>query len=168
MNHPVIDATRLGVVPADAFRSMDGLTVLRRILTGELPAPPIAGVLPLALVEVGEGRAVFEGRPDERLYNPMGAVHGGFAMTLLDSAMTCAVITALAAGEGCTTVETKVNFVRPLMPSTGPVRAEARLVHVGARVATAEGRLVDAAGRLYAHGTSTCLRFPLSDPTSTR
>lgn len=161
MRQPVIETTRLGVVPVDAFRSLDGLTVLRRILAGELPAPPIAEVLPFRLAEVGEGQAVFEGRPDARLYNPMGAVHGGFAMTLLDSAMTCAVMTALAAGEGCTTVETKVNFVRPLMPSTGPVRAEGRLVHAGTRVATAEGRLVDAAGRLYAHGTSTCLRFPL-------
>jgi uncharacterized protein (TIGR00369 family) len=103
----------------------------------------------------------FEGRPTAALLNPMGTVHGGFAMTLLDSAMTCAVWSALAAGEGCTTVETKVNFVRPLLPSTGPVRALAEIVHAGGRLATAEGRLVDAAGRLYAHGSTTCLRFPL-------
>ena len=152
---------RHGAVPVEAMRTLDGLTVLRRILTGDLPTPPIAEILPFSLVEVDAGRAIFEGRPDERLLNPMGSVHGGFAMTLLDSAMTCAVVTALNAGEACTTVETKVNFVRALMPSSGPVRAEATLVHAGARVATAEGRLVDTRGRIYAHGTTTCLRFPV-------
>jgi uncharacterized protein (TIGR00369 family) len=157
-----IEATTLpAAVPVEAMRTLDGLTVLRRILTGDLPTPPIAALLPFSLVEVDPGRAVFEGRPDERLLNPMGSVHGGFAMTLLDSAMTCAVVTALAAGEGCTTIETKVNFVRALMPSSGPVRAEATLVHAGARVATAQGRLVDTRGRIYAHGTTTCLRFPV-------
>jgi uncharacterized protein (TIGR00369 family) len=151
----------LGVVPVEAFKSKTGLEVLRGILAGDLPAPPIADVLPFVLTEASAGRAVFEGQPSARLLNPMGAVHGGFAMTMLDSAMTCAVISVLDPGEGCTTVETKVNFVRPLMPSTGSVRAEAELIHAGSRVATAEGRLVDGAGRIYAHGTSTCLRFPL-------
>ena len=156
-----IDTTRLGPVPVEAIRAFDGLTVLRRILAGELPAPPITDLLPFTLVEADAGHVAFEGRPDERLLNPMGTVHGGFAMTMLDSAMTCAVVTALVAGEGCTTVETKVNFVRAVMPGAGPVRAEATLVHAGARIATAEGRLVDASGRLLAHGTSTCLRFPV-------
>jgi uncharacterized protein (TIGR00369 family) len=151
----------LGVVPVEAFKSKTGLEVLRGILAGDLPAPPIADVLPFVLTEASAGRAVFEGQPSTRLLNPMGAVHGGFAMTMLDSAMTCAVISVLDPGEGCTTIETKVNFVRPLMPSTGSVRAEAELIHAGSRVATAEGRLVDGAGRIYAHGTSTCLRFPL-------
>jgi uncharacterized protein (TIGR00369 family) len=153
--------TKFGVVPVAAFHSHDGLTVLRALLRGEYPAPPIMGVLPFTLTDVDKGRVTFEGTPSEALYNPMGAVHGGFAMTLLDSAMTCAVISVLDAGELCTTVETKVSFVRPLMPSTGAVRAEAHIIHAGSRVATAEGRLTDAAGRLYAHGTSTCLRFPL-------
>ncbi len=157
----MIETTRLGAVPVEAIRAYDGLTVLRRILSGELPAPPITDLLPFTLLEAEAGRVVFEGRPDERLLNPMGSVHGGFAMTMLDSAMTCAVVTALVAGEGCTTVETKVNFVRAIMPGTGPVRAEATLIHAGSRLATAEGRLVDASGRLYAHGTSTCLRFPV-------
>lgn len=151
-----------GVVPVDAFRTMTGIEVLRAIITGDLPAPPVTTLLPFRLAEAEPGRVVFEGEPTEALLNPMGAVHGGFAMTLLDSAMTCAVASVLAAGESCTTIETKVNFVRPLMPSTGPVRAEASLVHAGARVATAEGRLVDAAGRVFAHGTSTCLRFALT------
>jgi uncharacterized protein (TIGR00369 family) len=157
-------ARQIGVVPVEAFRTQDGLSVLRGILAGTLPTPPIMEVFPYLLTEVEPGRVVFEGTPHERLYNPMGAVHGGFAMTLLDSAMTCAVVTALAAGEGCTTAETKVNFVRPVLASTGPLRAEGRLIHAGARLGTAEGRLTDAAGRLYAHGTSTCLRFPLVGP----
>lgn len=157
----MIATRQIGVVPVEAFRTQDGLAVLRAVLAGTLPTPPIMEVLPYRLTEVEPSRVVFEGTPTEQLYNPMGAVHGGFAMTLLDSAMTCAVITALAAGEGCTTVETKVNFVRPMLASTGTVRAEARLIHAGARVATAEGKLTDAVGRIYAHGTSTCLRFPL-------
>jgi uncharacterized protein (TIGR00369 family) len=154
-------ATKSGVVPLDAFRSHDGLTVLRGVLRGDYPPPPITDVLPFTLTEVDKGRVAFEGTPSETLYNPMGAVHGGFAMTLLDSAMTCAVMSALAAGELCTTIETKVSFVRPVLASTGPLRAEAHVIHAGSRVATAEGRLTDAGGRLYAHGTSTCLRFPL-------
>ena len=157
----MIAMRQIGVVPVEAFRTQDGLSVLRAILAGTLPTPPIMEVLSYVLTEVDPGRVVFEGTPTEQLYNPMGAVHGGFAMTLLDSAMTCACVTAISAGEGCTTVETKVNFVRPVLPSTGKVRAEARLIHAGARLATAEGKLTDAAGRIYAHGTSTCLRFPL-------
>lgn len=158
---PAQASTRFGVVPVDAFRSHDGLTVLRALLRGDYPVPPIMGVLPFTLTEVDKGRVTFEGTPSEALYNPMGAVHGGFAMTLLDSAMTCAVMSVLDAGELCTTVETKVSFVRPLMEPTGAVRAEAHIIHAGSRVATADGRLTDAAGRLYAHATTTCLRFRL-------
>ena len=148
-------------VPPEVWKARPAIDVLRDMIAGEVPAPPITEALPFSLVEAEEGRVAFEGRPSASLLNPMGTVHGGFAMTLLDSAMTCAVLSVLAAGEGCTTVETKVNFVRPLLPSTGPVRAEAQVVHAGGRLATAEGRLVDAAGRLYAHGSTTCLRFPL-------
>jgi uncharacterized protein (TIGR00369 family) len=158
---PAATATTFGVVPVEAFRSHDGLTVLRALLHGEYPAPPIMNVLPFTLADADKGRVTFEGTPSQALYNPMGAVHGGFAMTLLDSAMTCAVISVLEAGELCTTVETKVSFVRPVMDSTGPLRAEAHVVHAGSRVATAEARLTDAGGRLYAHGTSTCLRFAI-------
>jgi uncharacterized protein (TIGR00369 family) len=150
-----------GAVPPDVWKARPAIEVLRDMIAGEVPAPPITETLPFSLVEAEAGRVAFEGRPGASLLNPMGTVHGGFTMTLLDSAMTCAVLSVLAAGEGCTTVETKVNFVRPVMPSTGPVRAEAQIVHAGARLATAEGRLVDAAGRLYAHGSTTCLRFPL-------
>jgi uncharacterized protein (TIGR00369 family) len=108
--------------------------------------------------EVDEGRAVFVGDPGEYLYNPIGVVHGGFAMTLLDSAMGCAVHTTLAVGEGYTSLETSVNFVRPITRATGPVRCEGKVLHRGGRIATAEGRLTSQkTGKLLAHGTTTCL-----------
>jgi len=150
-----------GVVPVDRLRGMTGLEFLRGILAGELPGPPICDVLPFALVEAEAGRAVFAGTPDARLLNPLGTVHGGFALTLIDSCAGCAVQSVLPAGQAYTTVETKVNFVRPLTAATGRLTAEGRVVHAGSRIASAEGRLVDAAGKLYAHGTSTCLIIPL-------
>ena len=150
-----------GVVAVERLRQMAGLDFLRAIVAGELPGPPICAVLPFALVLVEPGRAVFAGEPDARLYNPLGTVHGGFTMTLLDSCMGCAVQSVLAAGRAFTTVETKVNFVRPITAETGRLTAEGRVVHSGSRIASAEGRLVDAAGKLYAHGTSTCLVLTL-------
>jgi uncharacterized protein (TIGR00369 family) len=108
--------------------------------------------------EAEEGRAVFVGEAGEFLYNPLGVVHGGFAMTLLDSALGCAVHTTLARGERYTTLETKVNFVRPVTADTGPVRCEATVIHRGRRVATADGRLIaERTGKILAHGTTTCL-----------
>ena len=105
------------------------------------------------------GRAVFEGLPEFRLYNPIGSVHGGFAATLLDSALGCAIFSTLAKGEAWTTLELKLNFVRAMNKDTGPVRAEGRIIHRGRTIATAEGRLVDAEGRVYAHATTTCMIF---------
>ena len=110
-----------------------------------------------SLIEVGEGHAVFAVEPAEYHYNPIGVVHGGLAATLLDSAMGCAVHSTLAAGSGYTTLEIKVNFIRAMTAETGRVRCEANVVHAGARTATAEGRVIDEAGKLYAHGTTTCL-----------
>jgi uncharacterized protein (TIGR00369 family) len=108
--------------------------------------------------EAEHGKVVFRGEAGEYLYNPIGVVHGGFAMTILDSAMGCAVHTTLAAGERYTTLETKVNFVRAITLETGPVRCEGVVVHRGGRVATAEGKLVaENTGKLLAHGSSTCL-----------
>ena len=104
---------------------------------------------------------MFEGSPDESVYNPIGAVHGGYAMTLLDSAMGCAVHTTLAVGERYTTLEVKTNFVRPITLETGRVRCEGVVIHRGAMVATAEGRLIAVeSGKLLAHGTTTCLIIP--------
>ncbi len=146
--------------PEDVVASaagMSGLEALRLIATGELPPPPIAETLGFGLIEVEEGRATFTVEPSEFHYNPIGVVHGGLALALLDSAMGCAVHSALAAGVGYTTLEVKANFVRPLTSSTGVIRCTGTLVHGGRTVATAEGRVVDGDGKLYAHGTSTLL-----------
>jgi uncharacterized protein (TIGR00369 family) len=142
---------------AEAGHGVSGLEFLRRIVNGELPRPPFAALLNFDLVEVSEGYAVFAVNPAEYHYNPIGVVHGGLAATLLDSAMGCAVHSMLPAGAGYTTLEIKVNFIRAMTAETGRVRCEARTVHTGARTATAEGRIVDEAGKLYAHGTTTCL-----------
>ena len=147
--------------PLDALRSMSGIAFLQAILEGRLPPAPIARVLGISLDELAVGRAVFSCTPSRDHYNPIGSVHGGLAGVLLDTCMGCAVHTTLAAGIGQTTLEYRVHLVRGMTDKTGPVRAEGRVVHVGRQVATAEGRIVDAAGKLYAHGTTTCLIFPL-------
>jgi uncharacterized protein (TIGR00369 family) len=142
---------------ATAGRSMAGIDFLRAIRDGRLPPPPIAQLLGFSLVEVEPGHAVFEFVPREQHYNPIGVVHGGLAMTLLDSAMGCCVQTRMPAGSGYTTLEAKTNLVRAITDQTGRLRAIGRVVHVGNRIATAEGRLEDAAGKLYAHATTTCI-----------
>jgi uncharacterized protein (TIGR00369 family) len=136
---------------------LSGLEALRLIAAGDLPPPPFAETLGFGRVEVEEGRATFEIEPAEFHYNPIGVVHGGLALALLDSAMGCAVHSTLPAGVAYTTLEVKVNFVRPLTAATGLVRCTGTVVHGGRTVATTEGRLVDSAGKLYAHGTSTLL-----------
>lgn len=138
-----------------------GIDLLRRMIKGELPPPPIAELLGFRLVEVDAGAAVFEFEPAEYHYNPIGVVHGGVAGTLLDSAMGCSVHTTLPAGIGYTTLEFKVNLVRAITMNTGTIRVEGRVVHGGKRAATAEGRVIDRDGKLYAHGTTTCMMFPL-------
>jgi uncharacterized protein (TIGR00369 family) len=136
---------------------LSGLEALQRIAAGELPPPPIAETLGFGPIEVEEGRATFTIEPAEFHYNPIGVVHGGLALALLDSAMGCALHTTLAAGVAYTTLEVKANFVRPLTSSTGLIRCTGTIVHAGRKVATAEGRIVDGDGKLYAHGTSTLL-----------
>ena len=136
-----------------------GLELLQGIVQGTYPAPPIQATLGFTLDEVQEGRAVFSAPVAEAHYNPMSTLHGGVAATLLDSAMGCAVHSTLPAGAGYTTLEVKVNFVRPLTAETGEVRCEAEVIHVGGRTATAEGKVLDASGKLYAHATTTCIIF---------
>jgi uncharacterized protein (TIGR00369 family) len=144
-----------------AAEGMSGLEFMKAVFGGTLPPPPIMGTMGVTGGEVEEGKAIFFGEAGEFLYNPIGVVHGGFAMTILDSAMGCAVHTTLAVGERYTSLETKVNFVRPITAETGPVRCEGMIVHRGARVATAEGKLTaEKTGKLLAHGTSTCLVIP--------
>jgi uncharacterized protein (TIGR00369 family) len=136
---------------------LSGLEALQAMARGEIPSPPIAHTLGFAGFEVEHGRATFAVEPAEFHYNPIGVVHGGLALALLDSAMGCAVHTTLEAGVAYTTLEVKANFVRALTAETGIVRCTGVVVHGGRTVATAEGRIVDEAGKLYAHGTSTLL-----------
>ena len=138
-----------------------GLEILQEVFSGKLPPPPIAELMGFHGVAVEKGKAVFEGDPGEYLYNPIGVVHAGFAMTLLDSALGCAVHSTLGVGDRYTTLETKCNFVRPITLDTGTVRCEGTVLHRGATVATAEGRVsaIDT-GKLLAHGTTTCLILP--------
>jgi len=146
------------IAQRDASAGLSGLEYLKAVFERKLPPPPIAMSLDFTGAEVEEGRAVFVGLPAEFHYNPIGVVHGGYAMTLLDSAMGCAVQSTLAAGEGYTSLETSVNFVRPITLETGRVRCEGKVLHRGGRVATAEGRLIaENTGKLLAHGTTTCL-----------
>ncbi len=141
-----------------AAAGMSGLEYLKAIGEGRIPRPPIAELLGFEGIEVEEGRAVFAVVPDEYHYNPIGVVHGGLAMTLLDSAMGCAVQTTLPAGAAYTTLEVKVNFARAITRDTGRVLCEAKIVHPGRTVATAEGRVyAEETGKLLAHGTTTCL-----------
>ncbi|KAB2877328.1 MAG: PaaI family thioesterase [Pseudorhodoplanes sp.] len=153
-------ARTVGVVPAETLLAHDGLGFLRGIIDGRLPVPPMADTLGFRLIAVDKGRAVFEGLPQARHYNPIGVVHGGLAMTLLDSALGCAVHSTLDRGETYTTLEIKVNLVRPITKDTGPVRAEGRIIHRGRSVGTSEGDIKDAGGKLYAHATTTCMIFP--------
>ena len=144
-------------IGAAAAKGMPGIDYLRAILAREVPAPPIALLLGFELRELEPGRAVFTGVAGEHLYNPIGMVHGGYAATLCDSAMGCAVQSMLPAGEGYTTLELKVNLIRAITDESGEVRCTGRLVHLGRTSAVAEAQLHDAQGRLCAHATSTCL-----------
>ncbi|MCD2171939.1 PaaI family thioesterase [Rhizobium sp. C4] len=142
---------------------LSGLETLQKILSGEFPAAPIARVLNFRLSAVEEGQIEFRGVPTADHLNPMGAVHGGWTATILDSALGCVVMSMLKPGEGYTTAEFKVNIVRPLTAGMGEVACEARILHRGRTLATAEGYLRDGNGRLLAHGTETCAIFPIAN-----
>jgi len=144
---------------AEARHTMSGLEYMRKMMTGELTPSGMAQLMDFRLVEVNEGRAVFSVKPDERHYNGLGIAHGGLAATLLDSAMGCAINTMMPAGKIFTTLEMKINYTRPMRRETGEVLCEASVIHVGGRTATAAGRIVDREGKLYAHGTATCMLF---------
>src|SRR5882762_6659931 len=152
-------AEELPSVRTEARSIMSGLEYMRKIMTGELPPSGMVQLLNLKLVEVSKGRAVFTVQPDERHYNGLGIAHGGLAATLLDSALGCAINAMMPAGKVFTTLEMKINYVRPITRERGELRCEAKMIHVGGRVATAEGRIIDEDGKLYAHGTATCMLF---------
>ena len=148
-----------GLASREALAGESGLDFLRGLMEGRHPAPPFSRTTRTYLVEAEEGRVVFKGTPDEAFFNPLGTIHGGWTAGILDSAMACAVHSTLQPGQGYTTVEFKVNLVRPVLPVSGELTCEGILVHRGGTVATSEGYLRDAERRLLAHGTETCLIF---------
>jgi uncharacterized protein (TIGR00369 family) len=150
---------KFGVVDAATLTGMDGVDFLRGWIEGRYPQPPIGKFMNGGLVEAEVGRVVFEGTPSADHYNPIGSIHGGYAATLLDSCMGCAVHSVLKAGQAYTTLEIKVNYTRGMTHTTGVVRAEGKMINAGSRVGLAEGRLTDAQGRLLAWGSTTCMIF---------
>ncbi|MCF8177940.1 MAG: PaaI family thioesterase [Sulfuritalea sp.] len=148
-----------GALTLENLRECTGLELFQKMIAGELPRPPISDTLGFYLVEAEKGHVIFQGIPEHRHYNPIGSVHGGYHATLLDSCVACAIQSTLEAGQGYTTIELKVNYVRALTDRVGPVRAEGRVIHAGKQIGTAEGKLVDADGKLYAHATTTALIF---------
>jgi uncharacterized protein (TIGR00369 family) len=151
----------IGVARPEQVAGKSGLQIMTAILQGELPFAPIGQTLDFVLVEVSEGRAVFQGTPGPAHLNPLGTIHGGWYATLLDSALGCAVHTMLPVGRGYTTAELGVNLVRAIGSKAPRVRAEGKVIHCGRQLATAEARLYGPDGTLYAHATTTCLVFEL-------
>lgn len=150
-----------GVAGREALASRSGADFLAAIGNGELPAPPIGELMGMTPLHAVDGVALFQGTPGPQHYNPLGAVHGGYAATLLDTCVGCAIHSLLPAGKGYTTLELKINYVRAITVKTGPVRAEGKVIHLGGQTAIAEGRLTDAQGRLLAFATTTCLVFDI-------
>lgn len=150
-----------GTATRETIGRYSGLGFLQAMLSGELPYPPIMEAMNFTLIEAKKGRAVFQGSPQFAHYNPIGSVHGGWYCTVLDSALGCAVHSTLPQGKGYTTLELKVNMIRPLTETSGPVRAEGRIIHSGGQTAVAEATLFDSAGKLYASATTTCLIFDI-------
>jgi uncharacterized protein (TIGR00369 family) len=150
-----------GVTPTEMMASMAGVDFVRAIFDGKLPAPPIMQTIEPFDSTAEPGVVVMHSIPGFRHYNPIGSVHGGYAATLLDSAMGLAVHSALPAGTGYTTLEFKVSFIKGMTKDSGVVRTEGRTLNVGRRAATAEARITDAKGRLLAHATTTCLIFEI-------
>lgn len=153
----------LGTIPHEDVEHYTGLELLRRVVAGEYPAPSIAARMNFGLVEAEEGRVVFEGMPGARHFNPLGSVHGGWAATVLDSALGCSIHTLLGKGEGYSTVEMKINYLRPISDRTGLVTCEGKVVNKGRTLAVSEARMMDEKGKLLAIGTETCAIFPIAN-----
>ena len=146
-----------------ALRRLSGMEAMRALQSGSVSAPPIISLFGFNPEIVESGKVTFSSVPDETHFNLLGMVHGGAMATLLDTVMGCAVHTTLAAGRGYTTLNISVNYVRPITLKTEKVFAEGITVHVGRTTAIATGRVVDAAGKLYATGETTCLLFDVRD-----
>jgi uncharacterized protein (TIGR00369 family) len=158
-------AIEYGVTPTEVMTSMAGIDFVRAIFAGRLPAPPIMENIGPFDQTAEPGVVVMKSIPGFRHYNPIGSVHGGYAATLLDSAMGLAVHSMLPAGSGYTTLEFKVSFIKGMTKDTGAVRTEGRTLNVGRRAATAESRITDSNDRLLAHATTTCLIFEIPKGT---
>ena len=150
-----------GCVPRELALALPGLEIFRRMMSGDLPPPPIYRLLNLRLIECEEGRTRLRGRPGREHYNPISTVHGGWIASALDSALASCVHTLLPVGSGFTTAEFKVNIVRPLTEETGDVFCEGKVIHFGRSLATSEARLTTEGGKLIAHGVETCAIFLL-------
>jgi uncharacterized protein (TIGR00369 family) len=161
MDDATAPKVQYGVTPTEVMAAMAGIDFVRAIFDGRLPAPPIMQTIEPFDSTAEPGVVVMYSTPGFRHYNPIGSVHGGYAATLLDSAMGLAVHSALPAGSGYTTLEFKISFIRGMTENTGPGRTEGRILNVGRRAATAEARITDAKGRLLAHATTTCLVFEI-------
>lgn len=160
--YPGLTVSGIGTVDLEVLARDGGLKVLRDLLAGLHPAPPMAATLKFGLSEAEAGRVVFRGLPSTEHLNPLGTVHGGWAASIMDSAMGCAVMSTLAPGEAYTTAEFKLNLVRPLLPGMGEVVCESKVIHRGRTLATSDAFLRDSAGKLLAHGTETCAIFPIA------
>lgn len=147
------------MIGANIMKGLSGMEYMRGMLSGEIPPPPILQLIGARMVEVNSGHAVFEFKPDECHYNPIGSVHGGIASTVQDSAMGCALHSTLPVGTGYTMLELKVNFIRGISKETGLMRCEGTVIHAGNRIATAKAEVTDQNGKLYCHATSTCMIF---------
>jgi uncharacterized protein (TIGR00369 family) len=154
------ETRRVGIVSPEVLVAEGGMSFLTGMINGRHPCAPYSDTMDIELVEVEEGRVVFVGTPSARYLNPIGTIHGGWAATILDGAMAYCIHSTLKVGEGYTSIEMKINYVRPVLASTGIVRCEGKLIHRGSRTATSEGRLLDERGKLLAHGSETCMIFP--------
>lgn len=154
------EGVRYGLATREEIAGLSGIEILQAMIDGKLPAPTICEPLSFLLREVADGFARFEGETSPRILNPLGTVHGGWALTLIDSATGCAAMTTLAAGDSYTTVETRSNFVRPIFADSGIVTCEARVLARGRQIITAEAKVLDSTGKLLAHGGSTLLVLP--------
>ncbi len=157
-------ATRFGLLPREEAATLSGFDYLGGIQSGLYPAPPFSEAADVWPVSVEPGRIAFEGAPSARFYNPMGIVHGGWIALLLDTVMGCAIHSSLKPGQGIATTDMHTTFIRAVTEQTGKVRAEGTLLHLGGRIASAEGKLFDAKGRLLAHGTETCAIMDMGVP----
>jgi uncharacterized protein (TIGR00369 family) len=153
--------SQFGLIPHDVWREKDSLEIFQKMIAGELPQPPIAKTLGFRLETIENGRAEFAGTSRLDFYNPLGTTHGGYIATLLDSAMGCAIQSTLSSGKGSTSLEFKVNFVRPVFDKTGTLKAIGEIINAGKQIITAEAKLIDGNGKLYAHATTTCFVFDL-------